>query len=61
MLTAAEIAAYLGVTSGRVRQVIAEHGIQSAGRRGRAWLYDIDAVVRHTGASDRVAQAADLR
>jgi hypothetical protein len=61
VLTAAEIAAYLGVTPGRVRQLIVQHCVAATGRRGRASLYAVDDIVRHTGARDRVAQAADLR
>lgn len=55
MLTAAEIAAFLGVTPGRVRQIVSKHAIPRRGRRGRAPTYDVREVVRHTGVTDRLA------
>lgn len=58
MLTAAEIAAYLGVTPGYVRKVVATKGIQAAGKRGQAHLFDIDDILRHTGVHDRVCVTA---
>lgn len=61
MLTSEEIAAFLGVTPGYVRRVIAERRITAAGRRGRAHLYWVDDVTRHTGVHDRATQSSDLR
>jgi hypothetical protein len=60
MLTAAEIAAWLGVSAGRVRQVVAKHSIKANGKRGRMHTYRLDDITRHTGHSDRLANAADL-
>lgn len=42
-----DLAAYLGVTPARVRQVIAEHQIQPVGTRWKAKLYDPVEVLRH--------------
>lgn len=52
-LTAAELAAFLGITSSGVRQVIRRKQIAHVGMRGRAKLYDPDEVFRHTGVQDR--------
>jgi chromosome segregation and condensation protein ScpB len=52
-LTAAEIGVFLGVTSAAVRQVVKRKEIQSVGKDGRAHLYDVDEVLRHTGVHDR--------
>lgn len=60
MVTAVEIAAYLGVTPGYIRQVIAAHHIRRAGRNGRANLYRVTDIMRHTGHTDRLAQRPDL-
>lgn len=51
--TVVDIAAYLGVTPARVRQVIAAHGIEPTGQRWKAKLYDPRAVFRHAGAHHR--------
>lgn len=51
--TVVDIAAYLGVTPSRVRQIVARHGIEPTGRRWKAKLYDPREVFRHAGAHDR--------
>lgn len=51
--TVVDIAAFLGVTPGRVRQVIADHNIQPTGMRWKAKLYDPREVFRHAGAHHR--------
>lgn len=51
--TVVDIAAYLGVTPARIRQVIAEHGIAPTGQRWKAKLYDPREVLRHAGAHHR--------
>lgn len=38
--TVTDLAAYLGVTPARVRQLIAAHRIEPTGRRWKAKLYD---------------------
>lgn len=55
MVTSKEIAAYLGVSAGFVRRVIAEQRIEPVGRKGRAHLYRVSDIIRHTGARDRLA------
>jgi hypothetical protein len=45
--TVVDLAAYLGVTPARVRQVIAQHGIQPVGRSWKAKLYDPREVIGH--------------
>lgn len=60
MVTVVEIAAYIGVTPGYVRQVIAVHHIRRVGRHGRANLYRVSDIMRHTGHTDRLAQRPDL-
>jgi len=52
-LTAAEIAAILGITDSGVRQIVRRHGIRSRGKRGRAKVYDPSEVIRHAGGHDR--------
>lgn len=52
-LTAAELAAFLGVTAAAVRQVVKRKGIAPVGKRGKAHLYDVDEVLRHAGGHDR--------
>lgn len=54
----AEIAAYLGVTPGYVRRVVAEQRIAPTGRQGRAYLYRLGDVTRHTGSHDRLCAPA---
>lgn len=53
-VTVAELAAYLGVTPARIRQVVAEHGIRPKGHRWKANLYDAWEVIRHAGPHDRL-------
>lgn len=60
MVTVVELAAYLGVTPGYIRQIVAVYAIQPAGRHGRAHLYWVTDITRHTGHADRLAQRADL-
>lgn len=45
--TVTDLAAYLGVTPARVRQIIAEHHVEPVGRRWKAKLYDPNEVLRH--------------
>lgn len=52
-LTAAELAAFLGVTAAAVRQVVKRKGIEPVGKTGKAHLYDVDEVLRHAGTHDR--------
>lgn len=52
-LTPAELAAFLGVTSHAVRKTIRKHRILSTGRDGKAFLYDAQQVLEHTGSHDR--------
>lgn len=47
------IAAYLGLSEGRVRAIIAEHGIQPVGEMWKAKMYDPQEVIRHAGGHDR--------
>jgi len=51
--TVVDIAAYLGVTPARVRQIVAEHGIRPTGQRWKAKLYDPRDVFRHAGSHHR--------
>lgn len=44
--TVVDLAAYLGVTPRRVRQIIAKHGIQPVGTRWKAKLYEPREVIR---------------
>jgi hypothetical protein len=60
MVTISDIAAYLGVTPGYIRQIVAIYAIHPAGRYGRAHLYWVADITRHTGHSDRLAQRPDL-
>lgn len=52
-LTAAELAAFLGITAAGVRSLIRNHEIRPVGKRGRANLYDARAVVDTLGTHDR--------
>jgi hypothetical protein len=52
-LTAAEIAAFLGLTQSGMRSIIHRAGIQPVGKRGKAHLYDPAEVLRHAGHRDR--------
>lgn len=47
------IAAYLGVTPARVRQIIATHQIKPVGTAWKAKMYDATEVIRHAGSHDR--------
>ena len=51
--TVVDIAAYLGVTPARVRQIVAEHGIKPTGARWKAKLYDPRDVFPHFGTNRR--------
>lgn len=51
--TVVDIAAYLGVTPRRVRQIVAEHDIQPTGHRWKAKLYDPRDIFRHAGSYHR--------
>jgi hypothetical protein len=53
-LTAAELAAFLGMTASGVRNVISRKRIAPIGKRGKANLYDSREVIRHAGAHDRL-------
>jgi hypothetical protein len=52
-MTAAELAAFLGMTASGVRNVISRKRIPPIGKRGKANLYDSLEVIRHAGAHDR--------
>jgi hypothetical protein len=52
-LTAAELAAFLGLTTAGVRSLIRNHGIQPIGKSGKANLYDARTVVDTLGGHDR--------
>ena len=56
-LTAAELAAFLGVTSSAIRQVVRRHGIPAVGKAGRAKLYDPARVLAVTHPHDRRGSA----
>ena len=45
--TVIDLAAYLGVTPARVRQIITEHDIEHVGMSWKAKLYDPREVIRH--------------
>lgn len=51
--TVVDLAAYLGVTPARIRQIVAEHHIAPTGQRWKAKLYDPREVLRHAGAHHR--------
>lgn len=53
LLTAVQLAAFLGVGASAVRHMVREHGIRSRGKAGRAHLYDASEVIRAVGAHDR--------
>lgn len=52
-LTAAELAAYLGLTAAGVRSLIRNHSIPPTGKRGRANEYDARTVLDTLGVHDR--------
>jgi excisionase family DNA binding protein len=58
VLTVAELAAYLGLSPSRIRHIVADHGIRSPGRKGKAKVYRPGDVLRHTGRHDRLAKTA---
>lgn len=51
--TVVDIAAYLGITPRRVRQIVAEHHIQPTGQRWKANLYNPRDIFQHAGAYHR--------
>lgn len=53
LLTAAELAAFLGISASGVRQIVRRHQVTPRAREGRAHLYDPDDVLRHAGTFDR--------
>lgn len=55
MLSAVELAAYLGVTPDAVRAAVRRHHIPPAGRRGNQKLYDPKRVLQVMGRHDRLA------
>ena len=57
-LTATELAAFLGMTSSGVRNIVSRKHIAPIGKRGKANLYDPRQVIRHAGAHDRALAAA---
>jgi len=59
--TIVDIAAFLGVTPARVRQIIAKHEIQPTGYRWKAKLYDPREVFRHAGAHHRGNRGENVR
>jgi hypothetical protein len=52
-LTAAELAAFLGITAAGVRQIVKRNRIEPKGKRGKAHEYDPGEVLRHAGTHDR--------
>lgn len=59
--TVVDIAAYLGITPRRVRQIVAEHGIPPTGQQWKAKLYDPREVLRHAGAHHRGNRTTEVR
>lgn len=55
-VTVKEIAAFLHLSTGRVRAIINEHDIEPTGVEWKAKLYDIKDVLRVAGARDRAAR-----
>lgn len=55
-VTVMEIAAFLHLSTGRVRAIISQHGIQPTGSEWKAKLYDLREVLAVTGAHDRAAR-----
>lgn len=53
--TVIDLAAYLGVTPRRVRQIVAEHKIRPVGQRWKAKLYDPRDVLRHAPSNRKSA------
>lgn len=52
-LTAAELAAFLGLTAAGVRSLIRNHQIEPVGKRGKANEYDARQVIDTLGGHDR--------
>ena len=52
-LTAAELAAFLGITPAGIRSLIRNHGIRPVGKAGKANLYDVATALDTLGAHDR--------
>lgn len=52
-LTAAELAAFLGITAAGARSLIRNHGIRPVGKRGKANEYDPATVLDALGTHDR--------
>jgi DNA-binding transcriptional MerR regulator len=52
-LTAAELAAFLGISAAGVRQIVRRGNVPPKGKRGKAHLYDPADVLRHAGVHDR--------
>lgn len=53
LLTAAEIAVFLGITAAGVRQIVKRHEIDARGKAGKANLYDPQEVLKVAGVHDR--------
>lgn len=53
--TVVDLAAYLGVTPARVRQLVATHNIEPVGMRWKAKLYDPRDVIRASRLHRRAA------
>lgn len=60
-VTVVDIAAYLGLTPGRVRQIVAKHGIKPTGQWWKAKLYDPHEIAEHAGWEHRPQSAARAR
>lgn len=54
-LTAAELAAFLGITASGLRNIISRKSIPPVGKSGRANLYDPRVVIAAAGPHDRRA------
>jgi len=48
-ITVVDMAAMIGVTPARIRQIVAQHGIKPTGREWKAKLYDPHEIARHAG------------
>jgi hypothetical protein len=57
LVTVAELAAFLGLSTSRIRHVIAQHAVPAQGQRWKAKLYDPVEVLRHAGPHDRLLQS----
>lgn len=54
-ISAAEIAAFLGITASAVRHIVRRNGISPVAQRGHAKLYWMHEVKQHSGTDDRLA------